>query len=301
VLKSLTLQRFSSVISSPDKNKKKQPLKKLFAQKDMNKNEIVSLLKKNIDELILLTDGFYEMETIPAAILNLAQGKTEDIRNYIDMLGVSDNEKINVTNEIKEVENVKIETEPEPVISEIPAIVEKEIVEPVIPAEMIVEQTPAAEIKTEIPVTEEKIEIIVEEITSTEIIVEDNTVTEIITEEIKTEITREENKTKTLGEKLSQNSVSRNDMLSKKESGGIHASIANQKITDIRQAISLGDRFRFQRELFRNNGEEMNKMLTYLNMLATYDEAIAFLITKYGWQEDNPAALDFYQIIKRKF
>jgi hypothetical protein len=90
-------------------------------------------------------------------------------------------------------------------------------------------------------------------------------------------------------------------MMARGENGGLNAAIGNKKVDDIRQAISLGDRFRFQRELFKNNGEEMNKTLSYINKLATYEEVVSFLQSKYGWEDGSAAAEDFYQIIKRKF
>ena len=77
--------------------------------------------------------------------------------------------------------------------------------------------------------------------------------------------------------------------------------LGNKKISDIKQGINIGDRFRFQRELFRGNGEDMNKTLTYLNQLATANEALSFLRSKYGWATDNETAEDFYQIVKRRF
>jgi hypothetical protein len=45
----------------------------------------------------------------------------------------------------------------------------------------------------------------------------------------------------------------------------------------------------------------MNKTLTYLNQLATLDEAMSFLKSKYAWENSNEAVEDFYQIVKRKF
>ena len=79
------------------------------------------------------------------------------------------------------------------------------------------------------------------------------------------------------------------------------ASLANKKISDIKTAISIGDRFRFQRELFRGNGEDMNKTLNYINQLATFDEVQSFLQSKYSWDKGNENVDDFYQIVKRKF
>ncbi|MEI7505088.1 MAG: hypothetical protein WCJ61_17575, partial [Paludibacter sp.] len=92
----------------------------------------------------------------------------------------------------------------------------------------------------------------------------------------------------------------RNELMSKADNS-ISSTLANKKITDIKQAISIGDRFRFQRELFRSNGEDMNKTLSYINQLATLEEVVSFLKSKYGWTVDNEAADDFFQIVRRRF
>jgi hypothetical protein len=76
---------------------------------------------------------------------------------------------------------------------------------------------------------------------------------------------------------------------------------STQKITDIKQSMSLGDRFRFQRDLFKGNGEDMNKTIKYINQLSTVNEAISFLEKKYKWDADDESAVDFYQIVKRRF
>ena len=73
----------------------------------MNRTLIVSLIQKNIDELILLTEGFAEMKHYPAAILNLAKNKTEDINAYIEMLRDLREEEVRVVVEDKEVREVR--------------------------------------------------------------------------------------------------------------------------------------------------------------------------------------------------
>ncbi len=113
-------------------------------------------------------------------------------------------------------------------------------------------------------------------------------------------VTTDESKKTTIADKIISPTVSRNEFMSKADNS-LSASIANKKITDIKQAISIGDRFRFQRELFKGNGEEMNKTLNYINQLATLDEVTSFLQSKYGWDGENETTEDFYQIIKRKF
>ena len=77
--------------------------------------------------------------------------------------------------------------------------------------------------------------------------------------------------------------------------------LANQKIDDIRQAINIGDRFRFQRELFNGNGEVMNKTIAYLNQLQKFEEAQSFLKAKFNWQADNLHAEDFLMILRKRY
>lgn len=52
----------------------------------MNRELIVMLLQKNIEELHMITDGFMEMTEYPKPIILLAQRKTEDIQEYIKQL-----------------------------------------------------------------------------------------------------------------------------------------------------------------------------------------------------------------------
>lgn len=265
----------------------------------MNRLLIVTLLKKNIEELNMLTEGFREMTEYPAVILSLARKKTDEIKEYIDQLGEKHPE---MEEELSPTLPPVIMTENENVEIEVPEM--DEIAE--------IEETPVVdEINEldEIPV-EEEIEVIstfvepepeIEPEPEVVAIVEETVETETIEPPVAVEPIEEVRKSTTLGDKMHQNGPSRNEMHARSEQSGIHASIANKKVDDIRQAISLGDRFRFQRELFRNNGEDMNKTLSYINMLATYKEVISFLLSKYGWQEDNEAVQDFFQIIKRKF
>lgn len=288
----------------------------------MNRELLVTLIRKNIDELIMLTEGFMEMNTYPAAIINLAKNKTDDIWSYINQLGNLKPEEIQALKE-------SLPTTPEQVISEIKEeiVVTEEQTETETDVPGMPEIVPANEVKIqesdlveeeeeddlaeeeeyeEYDENEEEEEEVPEEDTETEIKVEFtdvlvNKLTEKDTTEKIITTTETTEKKITIGEKISGNGMSRNELHSRTENGGINAAIGNKKIEDIRQAISLGDRFRFQRELFKNNGEEMNKVLSYINKLATYEEVLSFLQSKYSWDNDNAVAEDFYQIIKRKF
>ena len=299
----------------------------------MNRTLLVSLLKKNIDELILITEGFMEMSEYPTAIINLAKNKTDDIKSYIDQLEkiktadvetiiAHDDETVTevvIAHEIIEEMNVEfLEETPETIseeeklkeisVTEEEISIEKEDDEEHIEVDVELANTLTKEQNNDEPVSsEETFSVAIEEETVVEIIeltkeTDDNVVSEpLVVAEVTTTTTETIEKKVTIADKLTSQTITRNELHAKNENGGINATMANKKIEDIRQAISLGDRFRFQRELFRNNGEEMNKMLSYINMLASYDEVVTFLQSKYGWPENNPAAEDFYQIIKRKF
>jgi hypothetical protein len=263
----------------------------------MNRKLLVTLLRKNIEELNTITDGFMEMDEYPAVIINLAKRKTEDIQTIIDQLAFAE----------KAIEPVTDTTVTEVVI-------------PLAEVEATVAET-IGETKEDVqlPETEEIEQSLIPEEVSVEFAVETEPEAEIVTDlqymapevvepvaELKNEpfdildVKVAEPKVLTIADKLSQQVVSINDTLAKNEDN-LSATIANKKISDIKQAISIGDRFRFQRELFKSNGEDMNKTLSYLNQLATFDEAMSFLQSKYGWAEDNDAVADFIQILKRKF
>ena len=73
------------------------------------------------------------------------------------------------------------------------------------------------------------------------------------------------------------------------------------KVTDIKKAISLGDRFLFQRELFGGNGEQMAKTIADLNKLNSLDEAEAFIEKRFSWDKESSAYELFYNILKRRW
>ena len=73
------------------------------------------------------------------------------------------------------------------------------------------------------------------------------------------------------------------------------------KVSDIKKAISLGDRFLFPRELFGGNGELMAKTIADLNKLGSLDEAEAFIEKRFSWDKDSSAYELFYNILKRRW
>ena len=79
-----------------------------------------------------------------------------------------------------------------------------------------------------------------------------------------------------------------------------NATLYGKAVDDIRQAISLGDRFLFQRELFGQNAELMQRTLTELNALSSFDEAAAY-ISRFGWDQESPTYQQFLVTLHRRF
>ena len=78
------------------------------------------------------------------------------------------------------------------------------------------------------------------------------------------------------------------------------AAVYGKAVSDIRQAISLGDRFLYQRELFGQNAELMQRTLTELNALGSFDEAVAY-INRFGWDTESSTYQQFIVTLHRRF
>ena len=78
-------------------------------------------------------------------------------------------------------------------------------------------------------------------------------------------------------------------------------SLFGTAVEDIRQAISLGDRFLFQRELFAGNGELMQKTLDEINTLSSLGEAMDYVHDNFDWDKDSTAVQLFENVLKRRF
>ena len=78
-------------------------------------------------------------------------------------------------------------------------------------------------------------------------------------------------------------------------------SLFGTTVEDIRQAISLGDRFLFQRELFGGNGELMQKTLDEINALGSLSEAMDYVLNNFEWDKESTAVQLFENVLKRRF
>ena len=79
------------------------------------------------------------------------------------------------------------------------------------------------------------------------------------------------------------------------------ANLYGKPVDDIKQAIALGDRFLFQRELFRQNVELMQRTFADINALHSFDEAIAYLDRHFDWDKESNTYALFLTALHRRF
>lgn len=295
----------------------------------MNKDIIVLLLQKDIKELSLLTDGFEKMSDFPEPILRLARDKAESVLDRIDELSSLYGEELGAMDYESFGEDSK-DTRAE-IVEEAPNFLEKNNFDapldshlelPVNPHDI---QDKVPEILTVVEEVEPEnaidyvdhehaldnafndLPIIEEELIEDNSIPEENPGVEDLIDEVSEEIFHAVEEPIEEAEKIEPLKVESTpvksvlkDILSV-EDNSLTNNLENQKIDDIRQAINIGDRFRFQRELFGGNGEVLNKTINYLNQLAKFSEAESFLKSKFGWTDDNIHAEEFLQIVKRRY
>ena len=70
---------------------------------------------------------------------------------------------------------------------------------------------------------------------------------------------------------------------------------------ELRQSISLNDSFRFSRELFGGDTDLMNRVIEQISVMSSYKTAVAFLSSKVDMNEENEAAIDFLELLKKYF
>lgn len=70
---------------------------------------------------------------------------------------------------------------------------------------------------------------------------------------------------------------------------------------DIRKAISVNDRFRFQRELFAGSASAMNTAIEHIEMMNSYGNAELYFFSQLHWDRDNEVVKDFMTIVRNHF
>lgn len=310
----------------------------------MNKEVLVALIAKDVNELQTLTEGLDQMETIPAPYLRLALDKSkalttnlDNLINYLNNKELEDAaeaqrqaelEAARVEEEARKAEEEARRAEEEARQAELARIAEEqeallraqelererqaeerrkaeaEIARQVAALEAarqleleeksrVCNEQNEAENKITMETSEEKLIVSIENIAPTAP-VETTAPTTSIVDAIA------ENQPQTLAESI-ETSESLADKLAKTADDTLAEVINNKKIIDLKSSITLGDRFRFQRELFGGNGEKMNKAISDFNSFETMTEAQSYIAKNFDWPLDNDAVSDFIQLLQRRY
>lgn len=239
----------------------------------MTKEVLLALLKKDLKELAILLDGLSENTQLPPSITALAVEKAENILNILKEFSAEKMKK----NAEKEPE----EKPRKPKRYEI--ALDDEDFEPR-------EITDEDEEETRKPKMY-KVAFDDENYEPREITAETKPEIQPEIEEISPAEKTEEKPVETL--QTLNESVIREEELATK--------FNHQKIADLKDAISIGERFLFQRELFDGDGEKMINAFQKLNAMTSLAEAKKYLAQNFAWSDENACKAQFFEILKRKF
>ena len=299
----------------------------------MNKDVLVALIAKDVNELQVLTEGLDQMEAIPAPYLRLALDKSkaltanlENLINYLNNKEVEDKLEAQRQAELeakqaeeaacqaelariaeeqealfraeelerqrREEERLKAEAEMARQVAAIEAARQAELAE-----KRRREEEEARRKEEEILRKKEEQERQAEEACRQE----EESINPINTIDSIDTIATTDSPITTLAESI-EPTESVADKLAKTADDTLAAALNNKKIIDLKSSITLGDRFRFQRELFGGNGEKMNKAISDFNSFETMTEAQEYISKNFvHWALDNETVSDFIQLLQRRY
>ena len=227
----------------------------------MANKEKIDYLLLDIKELETLIAGMRDAEVYPVSFFSQTFNLTHKILNDLHSLETA---QIEMLRKQMEAHQALIQSLPNPVATAAPAPEEykPEVKEPEVKEEPVAEPVIVPEPKME-PVQE----VIIE----------------------KTEIVPE------------QSAPPHKSVTSEKQSVFLSDILEKKNLSDFRKAFSLNDRFRFRRELFGGNEEKMNKAITDLNDIHSYEESVTYLNNELKWNIEDEAVADFIKLLEKRF
>ncbi|WP_075558943.1 hypothetical protein [Parabacteroides timonensis] len=258
----------------------------------MANKEKIDYLLLDLKELETLIAGMRDAEVYPVSFFSQTFNLTHKILNDLHSLETA---QIEMLREQMEAHQALIQSLPNPVAAPMPVapeVKEKPVEEPVI----IQEQEPKEAVRE---VIVEKKEIIIEEketiqptpiVKQPEASIPEPAVT-VQPEPVPAPVVEPKAKTEVLHKSVTteKQGVFLSDILEKKN------------LSDFRKAFSLNDRFRFRRELFGGNEEKMNKAITDLNDIHSYEESVTYLNNELKWNIEDEAVADFIKLLEKRF
>ncbi len=277
----------------------------------MSRDVLVALIAKDVKELNMLTAGIEEMDAIPAQYLQLALAKskslTESIQELIDFVEtepVAQDNAVAVAEEqrLREEElRRRAEAEMEKqvrAINEAKEAEEQARIEVERKAREEAERAEQARIEVERKAREEAERAEQARIEAEKKAAEDNQprVEEVV------DAVMPQARVTTVADAIQATESVLDKFSLKSDNETVASKIGSMKIDDIKSAITIVDRFRFQRELFDGNAEKMNRAIADLNAMSDMTQAEQYIERNFaGWSASSPAVVDFMELLHRKF
>lgn len=235
----------------------------------MANKEKIDYLLLDLKELETLIAGMRDAEVYPVSFFSQTFNLTHKVLNDLHSLETA---QIEMLREQMEAHQALIQSLPNPAAAPMPIVPEVQEVqevqeEPV--AETVIVREPEVKVEVKEPVRE----IIIEK-------------PEIITPPAKPEKPAE---------------VHHNSLTTEKQGVFLSDLLEKKNLSDFRKAFSLNDRFRFRRELFGGDEEKMNKAITDLNDIHSYEESVAYLNNELKWNIEDEAVADFIKLLEKRF
>ncbi|MBQ0157206.1 MAG: hypothetical protein KBT22_11645, partial [Bacteroidales bacterium] len=286
----------------------KDKVKKLFL---MNKNKLITFILNDISELDMLTKCMESMETIPYAMHDLALQKVRNILSEFEQLSVESKEEAQHNSEA--CKDVKSFVAPEVNDSEKSA---EPVVEKVEVAKPQIEQEQVVNIKEELvsPKKNATIEVDVTAIDTVKVAAkepEPQVVEELKTPEPVAEVKKEVAKpvepevpspVKRIERPATEQPKANvgNPIITNERFKGSRR-LESRFVTDLKKALNLNDRLRYQRELFGGDMSLLNATIEKLNVMSSLQDAEAYVAENFNWDTTEGAALEFMELLEARF
>ncbi len=266
----------------------------------MNRKDLVNLLLKEIREMSLLCESLSEVDEIPPALLHLCESKVGSMDEILTNLKQSAAPETEVKPTVPKPASQAPTNEPKsPVAQESPQ------------AEVAVEEPTQAEVA---PNAVTELESVAPDTTTT--VEEAKPQTEpqpVEVQPIKAEVGKTDGKTATKPE-TSQTEEKPSGKEAKQESPALTEKKTEENgnarkkpgFTTIERRfvkslkLSVGDRYRFGKELFGGNMQLLTQTMEELDTLGSYEAAAAY-VEQFHWDEENEAAIDFHTLLMSRF
>ncbi|MDR3193736.1 MAG: hypothetical protein LBT76_00415 [Tannerella sp.] len=86
-----------------------------------------------------------------------------------------------------------------------------------------------------------------------------------------------------------------------KQEGRLNETIEKKRLSDLRKAFTLNDRFRFCRDLFAKDENRMNQAIAELNAKDSYETSIAYLQEQFDWNFEDETVIEFTAVLEKRF